>query len=177
MTPFTDMLQGWHDFYFMLGGASASLIGLMIVALSLGTNLLNDETRAGIENFASPSIFYFMTTLLTAGAMLIPIHVPVSLALVLFAGASVGLRRTIRYVRGLTAAAMKNQDFDLQEWIMQIIGPITCYIVLLLAALGFVIGQWQLAMIGVCGATLLLILCAIANTWSMVLWIVEHYNG
>lgn len=176
MNEFTEMLQPWHDFYFMLGGASASLIGLMIVALSLGTPLLNDNTRADIESFASPSIFYFMTTLLIAGMMLVPVHVPVSLALVLFVGGSLGLLRTTRYVRGVVSAAIAHQDFDLQEWLMQVISPVTGYLLLILTALMFVIQQWNAALIGVCAAALLLILCAIANTWSMVLWIIEHYK-
>jgi hypothetical protein len=177
MNEFTELLQSWHDFYFMLGGASASLIGLMIVALSLGTHLLNDNTRADIENFASPSIFYFMSTLLIAGGMLVPVHVPLSLAVVLLIGGSLGLLRTIRYVRGLIRAAIAHQDFDLQDWIMQVVGPLVSYGLLLLTALGLVLAQWNLALVGVCAAALLLILCAIANTWSMVLWIIEHYRA
>jgi hypothetical protein len=30
---FNEMLHGWHNFYFMAGGAAAGLIGLMFVAL------------------------------------------------------------------------------------------------------------------------------------------------
>jgi hypothetical protein len=42
---FVDTLQSWQNFYFMIGGASAGLIGLMFVALSLGMRLLSDNTR------------------------------------------------------------------------------------------------------------------------------------
>lgn len=56
---FTDTLHSWQNFYFMIGGASAGLMGLMFVALSLGTHLVNDETRASFPAFVTPSIIYF----------------------------------------------------------------------------------------------------------------------
>ncbi len=48
------------------------------------------------------------------------------------------------------------------------------HILLWLAALGLVIDQWSLAFIGIWLAVILLLLAAIANTWSLVVWVIEH---
>jgi hypothetical protein len=172
MDEFNETLRSWQTFYFTIGGASAALVGLMFVALSLGMHLINEQTRANVEHFASPSVFYVVTTFLIAGAMLVPTYVPVTLGLLLFAGSSLGLFRTVWYAKGLVRAAIEHQDFDLQEWLMQIIGPVSAYVLILLASLAFTLNQWPLGFIVLWIATLDLIVCGIANTWSMVLWII-----
>src|SRR5262245_461388 len=83
-TPFTATLQSWHDFYTLTGGASATLAGLMFVAMSLGSHLVNAETRDAFDIFVTPSIIYFVSTLLLAALMIIPIFTPLMLAAALF---------------------------------------------------------------------------------------------
>src|SRR5579859_2597789 len=107
---FNGTLSGWQNFYFMAGGASATLLGLMFVALSMGTHLINDEVRQEIETFTSPSIFYFVSVLLLACLMLVPMISTVALGvLLLIAGAS-GLAWTAPRIRLLILAARKHQD-------------------------------------------------------------------
>lgn len=38
-----DSLRDWQNFYVLMGGASATLTGLMFVAISLGMNLARNE--------------------------------------------------------------------------------------------------------------------------------------
>jgi hypothetical protein len=174
MDIFDEMLGDWQNFYFMLGGASATLIGLMFVALSLGMHLVNDENREDINTFVAPSIFYFVSAFLIACAMLVPKYNPLILAFLLFDGSVVGLGRTMSYVRPLLEAAREHQDFDQAEWVAQAIGPLAAYAILLAAAIGFVVQQWTAAFIGVAAAPVILMLCAIADTWSLVLWVIEQ---
>jgi hypothetical protein len=44
------------------------------------------------------------------------------------------------------------------------------YALILLGGIG--VNQWSLAFIGVWLASIFLLLCAIANTWSLVIWII-----
>jgi hypothetical protein len=171
---FVDTLHSWQNFYFMIGGAAAGLMGLMFVALSLGTHLVNDATIASFPTFVTPSIVYFVSALLVSGVMLVPALTPPALGLLLFLGGVVGLGRTLQNVLRLIQVARKNQDFNIWDWLTQIILPVVSYVVILLAGLGFVGNQWSLAFMGVWLATLLLLICAIANTWGVVLWIVEQ---
>ena len=171
---FMDTLRSWQNFYFMIGGASAVLIGLMFVALSLGLHLVSDDVRANFPAFVTPSILYFVSALLVASVMLVPVYTPLGLGLILILSGTAGLVRTWQHVSQLIRVAIKHQDFDRWDWLAQILLPVVSYALLMLVALGFAVGQWSLALMGLWLATLLLLICAITNTWSVVLWIVDQ---
>jgi hypothetical protein len=40
------VMHEWHDFYALLGTASATLVGLMFVAASIGANIFDEQHRA-----------------------------------------------------------------------------------------------------------------------------------
>ena len=174
MDSFNAMLHGWQNFYFMIGGASVGLIGLMFVTLSLGLRVITQEAIDDAKIFVNPSIIYFISVLLTSSVMLVPTYSPVGLALVLFVGGGIGLVQAVYYARRLTRAARKNGDFTRADWLAEVIVPVVSHILLWLAALGLVIDQWSLAFIGIWLAVILLLLAAIANTWSLVVWVIEH---
>jgi hypothetical protein len=96
---FTETLHSWQNFYFMVGGASAGLIGLMLVALSLGLHLVTETTRTQIEAFATPSVLYFVSALLISCAMLVPDYDPPVLGALFMAGGAIGLLRASSHIR------------------------------------------------------------------------------
>ncbi|MBL8154374.1 MAG: hypothetical protein JNM70_09335 [Anaerolineae bacterium] len=171
---FSNALQGWGNFYFMMGGASAGLMGLMFVALSLGTHLVNDETLSSFPTFVTPNIIYFVSVLLIAALMLVPDSTAVGTGLFLLGGGALGLIRASRLARRLIRMNNEQQIFNRWQRLWLIISPITGYILIPIAGLGFLGGQWALAFLGIWLASVLLMLCAIANTWSLMLWIIEQ---
>lgn len=171
---FNDMLHTWQNFYFMVGGTAATLIGLMFVALSLGMGIISTEITEEMKAFVTPSVFYFVSVLLIACAMLVPLYSPLALALMLFVGGLVGLNWSIPFVRKLIRIAKKHQDFNLSDWLNQVILPVMNYALLLAVALLFAIDQWSLAFMVLWATSILLLVCAIGNTWSLVVWIVEQ---
>lgn len=174
MDEFNELLRSWQNFYFMIGGASATLIGLIIIALSLGINTIRRANKEDVANFSTPSVFYFVATLLVAGAMLVPDMTPVALALLLFAGGGFGLLRILWYIRGVIRYAHEHQDFELVDWLTQVILPLFGYILILLAALGFVMTQWTLALMLLWFSALVIIVCGIANAWSLVMTVIDQ---
>lgn len=171
---FTETLREWQNFYFMIGGAATGLIGLMFVAISLGMHLVSDENKESIKIFVTPSIFYFGTILIIACIMLAPNFEPPFLATLLLIVGIVGLVNTVPVARKLMAVARKHQDFDLLEYLGQIILPVANYVLLTACAVGFAATHWTLSLVGLWLANILLLLAAISNTWSMVIWIVEQ---
>ncbi|MBZ0290114.1 MAG: hypothetical protein K8I30_20995, partial [Anaerolineae bacterium] len=145
----------------------------MLVALSLGLHLVTDQTRSQVEAFATPSVLYFVSALLMACAMLVPEYDPRVLGVLFLAGGAVGLLRSSSHFRELIRAAREHQDFTRWDWLSQIILPIASYALLILAGLGFLLAQYPLAFGGVCLSMILLLIAAIANTWSLVIWIIE----
>jgi hypothetical protein len=174
MNTFTETLQTWQNFYFMIGGVVAALLGLMFVALSLGMHLVSDETREEFEIFVTPSVVYFVSALLVACVMLMPAMTPVGLAVVLFLGGGLGFTRGAKYARLLSQAARRHQDFELVDWLSNVIMPVGGYALILVAALCFAITQWSLAFFAIWLATIFLLLSAITNTWNLVIWILEQ---
>src|SRR4029077_3325685 len=63
---------GWHDFYVTMGTASASLIGLLFVALSLNLDSIIGDSRDDLRAFAEQAFSSFSTVLLIAVFFLIP---------------------------------------------------------------------------------------------------------
>jgi hypothetical protein len=106
--------------------------------------------------------------------MLVPSFTPPALAAILGLGGLFGLFRTGQFARRLIEAARKNQDFTLEDWLAQVIAPLLSWALILISALFFAFDQMALAFAGLCVANLLLLLCAIANTWALVIWIVEQ---
>jgi hypothetical protein len=62
----------WHDFYVTMGTASASLIGLLFVALSLNLDSILGDSRDDLRAFAEQAFYSFSWVLLIAVFFLIP---------------------------------------------------------------------------------------------------------
>jgi hypothetical protein len=54
-----DVLREWHDTYLLLGSASATLIGLLFVAASVGASYFTKDKHPGLRSFLSPSVVHF----------------------------------------------------------------------------------------------------------------------
>ncbi|MBC7811836.1 MAG: hypothetical protein H7175_11850, partial [Burkholderiales bacterium] len=163
---FLETLENWQNYYFMIGGATAGLIGLMFVALSLGLPLIQNVPKEEGRAFAAPSVIYFVTVLLIAGVMLIPAVDPVILGLLVLMTTLVGCFNMFRRWRKLFDNAIRRSDFFLSDWMGHIIVPILSYVLLIAAAVCFIVVQWPLAFGALWMASILLMLAAITNTWA-----------
>ena len=171
---FLETLHSWHNFYFMIGGAAAGLIGLMFVALSLGLQLIENAPKDESHAFATPSVIYFVTVLVMAGIMLIPAPEPAIVGLLLIITAFVACFNMFPRWRKLIDSAIRYGDFFMSDWTGQIIGPILSYLLLIAAAICFIVIQWPLAFGTLWLASIVLMLAAISNTWALVAWIIDH---
>jgi hypothetical protein len=53
----------WHDFYAVIGEASATLVALIFVAASIGAEVFTAKHQAGIRSFLSPTVVHFTAVL------------------------------------------------------------------------------------------------------------------
>jgi len=67
-----ELLHDWHDFYVLLGTASATLVGLMFVAVSLGSSIFNEDHRAPLTAFITPTVMHFAAVLFACLMVTIP---------------------------------------------------------------------------------------------------------
>jgi hypothetical protein len=61
--PGIKQVGPWHDLYTLIGTASATLIGLLFVAASVGASYYNRERYPAFRAFVSPSVVHFTTVL------------------------------------------------------------------------------------------------------------------
>jgi len=68
--PYADAVQGWHDFYILAGTASATLVGLLFVGLSL--HLRAVLSRSELRGLARVTLANFGLILFVSLFMVIP---------------------------------------------------------------------------------------------------------
>ena len=80
----------WHDFFAAVAGVTATLVGLLFVALALNPGLLGSRGAAGLQTWAAQSFHSFLVVLVFSLVALIP------------EGAATGLAGTLLIVSGFS---------------------------------------------------------------------------
>jgi hypothetical protein len=119
----------WHDFYMLLGTASAVLVALLFVAVSIGASFLTPE-RSVTRTFMSPVVFHFSTLLLISLIAMVPSHTALSLAIGIVLVAIAGLAYTTVVLVGLARASIS----DIADRFGYGIFPLASYVAMLAAA-------------------------------------------
>src|SRR5580704_8605222 len=68
------MLEGWHEFYGLLGTAAAALVALLFVAASIGASVMTHtpDSANNTRTFMSPVVFHYTNILFLSLIALIP---------------------------------------------------------------------------------------------------------
>jgi hypothetical protein len=165
----TELLRDWHDFYMLVGTASATLVGLMFVATSISSAIFNEEHRGALATFITPTVVHFSAVLFAGLLIVMPIHTWLSLGLVLGLG---GLAGTI-YSAALVMRLMVRRRFkvDVTDRLFYVLIPLIGYLLIVAAAaLIFVDPHEGADLLAV--AIFVLLAAAIRNAWDMLVWIV-----
>jgi hypothetical protein len=95
MTPeaFGAAELGWHDFFLASAGASAALLGLLFVGVSINLSAIAGQERVDLRGRAGQAFANLIFVLLIALIMLIPDPDPGSIALSLAVVAGLGFVR------------------------------------------------------------------------------------
>ncbi|MGH7088426.1 MAG: hypothetical protein ACREFQ_05955 [Stellaceae bacterium] len=166
----TDALAVWHDFYLLLGGGAATLVGLTFVAASIIAGAVQRDHEQGLNVFITPTVLHFTAILVACLIAVAPIADPGKRGALLLALSIVGIGYSARvwlnmYRRGYAATVV------LSDRLWYALAPVFAYAAVaagaLLAALAIPAGGAVLA-----SGLGLLLLAGIRNAWDMVIWIV-----
>ena len=164
----TRLMEGWHDFYALIGTAAATLIGLMFVSASVGGGYMTEERRPGIRAFFSPTIVHFAATLVACLIVLVPVPTWTTLGGLLLACGLAGL-----VYAGWVTRHMGRQGFEIDSedrlWYAQ--APIACHLLVTVAA-ALVLAQLPAGIYLLAPALVLLLLVGIRNAWDITVWVV-----
>jgi hypothetical protein len=81
MDAFLQIVDGWHDFYHVIGDASAALIGLLFVSLSLNADVIIKKSNRDLLILAGQTFMSYFCVLMYAIIFLIPNQGPRGLGL------------------------------------------------------------------------------------------------
>jgi hypothetical protein len=165
-----SLLNGWANFYVIVGSSAGALIGLQFVVMTLiaGRSVARGEAQAG-DAFSTPSVVHFGVVLLLSALLSAPwdgiVAVAVLWGLVGFIG--------IVYV-GVVARRMRAQTVYkpvFEDWLFHVLLPLAAYAIP--AGSAFAAGSHaRTALFLVGAAVLLLLFIGIHNAWDTVMHIV-----
>jgi hypothetical protein len=158
------MLEGWDNFYVILGSAAGGLMGLTFVVVTL----LSDARRAnpaGLNAYITPTIVHFGTVLGMSCFLSVPGQNETGVSLGFGAAGVATLIYTVVITRNMRRFA---SDYTpvLEDWIWHAILPVVAYGSLLAMAF-FVWRQPRQAMYGIGAALTLLLFIGIHNAWDV----------
>ncbi|MCD6028852.1 MAG: hypothetical protein K0S78_1026 [Thermomicrobiales bacterium] len=96
---FARALDAWTGYFALMGGAAATLLGLLFVAVSLRLNIFHEREVADVRDYAALTLGTYLAALAVAGAALAPHEHRIFLVLALLAIGVTGLLVLTRILR------------------------------------------------------------------------------
>ena len=163
-----ELLHSWHDFYLLVGTASATLVGLMFVAATLGASVFNERNRVALQAFISPTVVNFAAALFVCIGVMIPSQTWLSLGLLLTAGGVAGLV----YAGRVWVQMFVRRSFhvDVIDRMFYSAVPLIGYLLVLAAGILLLLDKaWSAEVTA--AALVVLMFAGIRNAWDMTTWI------
>jgi hypothetical protein len=163
-----ELFHDWHDFYLLVGTASATLVGLMFVAASIGASVFSEQNRNALQAFISPTVVNFATALFTCIGVTIPSQTWLSLGLLLTAGGVAGLVYAGRvWVQMIVRRSFKVDAVDRLSYVTV---PLVGYLLVLVSGILLLLRMpWSSDVTA--AALVVLMFAGIRNAWDMTTWI------
>ena len=159
-------LDGWDNFYVIVGSSAGALIGLQFVVITLIADLpIHDGAAQASSAFATPTVLHFGAVLLVSALMSIPWSGIGSPSALWGALGVCGVAYQIVVLRRMRKQNAYKPVFE--DWLFHFILPFVAYVVLAASA---VVAHTHArdALLGVGTATLLLLFVGIHNAWDAV---------
>ncbi len=159
------MLDGWHEFYTVLGSSAAALVGLLFVTASIGVGYLSAERGSPTRTFTSPIVFHYTYVLFVSLVSLVPVNTDRSLAVIVGLSAAVGFV----YSSFILVRVLRSTTRDIDDRLGYGASPPAGYAAALAAAVLIFcrspVGPPLLA-----GALILLLIVNIRNAWDLTVF-------
>jgi hypothetical protein len=173
-------IHQWQNFYMLLGSASATLVGLMFIAISLGSRRWTPEERsllyASFSVFMSPTFIHFVYVLVTAVVVLVPTLSEAALGGLLMLTGIGSLGHIARHLRFLIGR-YRARRIDRSDLVWYSLMPSVAYILYFGAGVGLVRAGLRgtmpvHALDALAAASVLLLVIGVRNAWDLVVFLV-----
>ncbi|MCW3476565.1 hypothetical protein [Limobrevibacterium gyesilva] len=163
-----EALASWHEFYALLGGASATMTGLLFVAASVTSGIFSPGRNAALRVFLSASVVHFAGILAVCLIALAPIRNSALFSLMIAGCGGFGLAYHGVAWRDLVRGG-RIASVDWEDRIWYAVLPVIGY----LSETGAGVGLAMHVDLGCAILALalgILLVVAIHNAWDMTVW-------
>jgi hypothetical protein len=166
--PYQSLVQSWHDFYIVAGTASATLVGLLFVSLSL--HLRAVLARPEVRGLARATLANFGVVLLVALVLVIPQDALAAGVAFEAIGAA-----SILIIAAPVLAASRSRTRTIPIWllVMRFALSILGYAGTLAAGVLLTTAAFRTAFAFLAAATILLLVISLRNTWDLLVSVGE----
>jgi hypothetical protein len=165
------MLHDWDNFFTLAGEAGATLIGLLFVAITVGSAMSTSRGVYGARAFLTPTLILFGGVLFQCLAALAPWPSAWPVGIILGLCGLSGLDKQIHVV--LMQRKVDFASLDWLDWALFSAVPALGYASLIAGAAGL-IAEKSFAPYAIAGAITLLLFAGIYGAWDLTLWIARN---
>ena len=173
MTLFPQVVDGWHDFYLMIGTAAATLMGLLFVSLSLNVGVITSKANADLRLLAVQTFVSYLSTLMFALIFLIPKQGPIGLGLPMLGIDLIVLCVTV--VRILEMRRNRPHSWVGGGFVLRFAAPLICFVAVLIIAVSALMGQTD-GLYWFVPVVIVLFWVASINAWNLLLQLGELHS-
>ncbi len=170
---FVQALREWQNFYFMIGSSSATLVGLMFIAVSLGTELPSARDERTVNTFVTPILKQLMSVLVIAAIMLMPTFRNESLGIVLLVVGSALTLYAVNIAWRFFRFPNAQTTTPIQDLLTYAVLPVLGNIFIIFTGAGALSGSTD-ALNWVAVGVVLLVVVNVINTWDLMMWIAQN---
>jgi hypothetical protein len=159
-------LDGWENFYVIVGSSAGALIGLQFVVMTLIASIpmAGSDVQAG-QAFGTPNVVHFGVVLFLSAIVIAPWNGITVVAVLWGLGGIGGMAYALVVARRMRLQTAYRPVFE--DWLFHVLLPLTAYAMLALSA--FAAGSHARPALFVLGAAVLLLLfIGIHNAWDTV---------
>jgi hypothetical protein len=160
----------WGSFFQLMGGAAATLIGLMFVAVTFGQKLVTPETERVARCLLGPIFFHFGHVLFLSCVALMPLANTSPFGISAAILAALRLANLPFLARLMQKVENNTGEIETIDWIFAILLPAVFYVLCLLggSALYLHAAEWGLYFINISLVGVLFL--GILAAWDMLIW-------
>ncbi len=171
--PDSFILRDWQNFYMLAGTASATLIGLIFIAISFGARLVPTQAESAVRAFVVPPVIHFGIVLGLSILMLIPTYTALLLSGVLAVVGVIGIAYAVGVLRQLLLHHRQEKALNLHHWSWHLLLPLLGYFVIFASGPCLLFGlSWFLNVLALAVAGLIVI--GLRNAFDLMMWIARQ---
>jgi hypothetical protein len=168
MPQLAETIGPWHEFYTLLGTASATMVGLLFVAATVGSSVFSVDRQAALRVFLTATVVNFSLILAACLIVQVPVREPVWFGAMILGCGLFGLGHSfVALLSSIRDGLIKKVDLEDRTW--YIVMPIIGY--LLVAASGVTLAlqlDWGCLALPLSLGVVLVV--GLHNAWDITVW-------